>query len=60
MMPELETKITGKELRTITVFYTDPPESWDELFKQAAARYGLSRDNKMIRFIAVPANCGLK
>lgn len=60
MAQELETRITGKEIKTITIFYQTPPDDWDQLFEDAANRYGLTRLDPCVRLIAVPANCGLK
>ena len=59
-MSDIETKIQGREIKTITIFYHSPPDSWDEMFEQAANRYGLTRLDPMVRLIAVPADCGLK
>lgn len=51
----MESELTTKDgMKTITIFYTGQVESWDALFREAAARYGLVV-NENVRFVAMPA-----
>lgn len=53
-MTETEIMADANGMKTILIHYQGPIADWSELFRNAAARYGLSVNVDGVRFVAVP------
>ena len=53
-MTETEIIADANGMKTILIHYQGPIADWSELFRNAAARYGLSVNVDGVRFVAVP------